>query len=86
MSIIIEDDDSPIEAAAKIAHGTLQRKLTPLDRAMRTALTGEDDETQTVDMFTVHEIGEIADYLRFYYEKHKFDEINLMNALKGETE
>lgn len=71
--IRIEDLDGPLTTASKIVNGTRPYKPTPLSRALSVAITGEKQPEQEseVDMFTVEEIKEIADYLICFYEHHK---------------
>lgn len=53
--IEIKDTDLPITVAEKIITGTKPYDLAP----------------DTVDMFDLKEIKEIADHLMVYYENHK---------------
>ena len=70
--IHIDDFDLPIQVAEKIIGGTKEVTLTPVMKALRKAITGEDEEdTTTKDMFSLEEIKEIADYLIVYYEAHQ---------------
>ncbi len=70
--IQINDNDLPITAAEKIIKGVKPNdKLTPLTRALARAVTGDEHAGETVDMFDLEEIKEIADYLIVYYEAHK---------------
>ena len=69
--IQIEDNDMPIDVAQKIIKGTKTVTLTPLVRSVRKAITGEDSEEAGVDMFSLGEIKEIADYLIVYYNAHE---------------
>ena len=71
--IRIEDHDGPLTTASKIVNGTRPYKTTPLAHALSVAITGEKQPEQEseVDMFTVEEIKEIADYLICFYEHHK---------------
>lgn len=71
MSILIEDNDSPIKTAEKIIHGTRPYDPTPLSKAIGIALTGKDDACTEEDMFDIDEIKEIADYLNVFYEANK---------------
>ena len=73
--IQIEDFDLPIQVAEKIIGSTKEVTLTPMMKAIRKAVIGENEEDKedktTVDMFSLEEIKEIADYLIVYYEAHK---------------
>ena len=69
--IEIKDTDLPITVADKIITGTKQYNATPLAKAVVVALTGDETAGDTVDMFKLIEIKEIADYLMTYYENHK---------------
>ena len=61
----------PITAAEKIIKGTKPYNPTPLMRSLAKAVTGDDHATESIDMFDLEEIKEIADYLIIYYESHK---------------
>ena len=66
--ITIEDNDFPIDVATKIIRGTKPFELSEFQKRMRVLLVPEsikDDET--MDMFDLEEIKEIADYLMVYY-------------------
>lgn len=70
--IQIDDFDLPIQVAEKIIGSTKEVTLTPMMRVIRKAVIGEDEgDKTTVDMFSLEEIKEIADYLIVYYEAHK---------------
>ena len=69
--IEIKDTDLPITAAEKIITGTKPYGGSLLTRAVAKAITGDDMAGDTVDMFELEEIKEIADYLMVYYESHK---------------
>ena len=66
--IEIKDTDLPITVAEKIITGTKQYNATPLTKAVVKALTGDEKAGDTVDMFDLLEIKEIADHLMTYYE------------------
>lgn len=68
--ITIDDNDLPITAAEKIVAGTKPYEPTPFMRALGKAVTGSEHACDTIDMFTVDEIKEIADYLMTYYKSH----------------
>lgn len=72
--IEIKDTDLPITVAEKIITGTKRYNATPLTKAVVVALTGDETAGDTVDMFDLMEIKEIADYLMTYYENHKEDD------------
>ena len=69
--IEINDTDLPITVAEKIITGIKPYNPTPMMRAMAKAITGSETASDTVDMFGLEEIKEIADYLMVYYESHK---------------
>lgn len=70
--IQIEDYDMPITVAEKIISGTKEVTLTPMIKALRTAVTGEEPGDKTTeDMFDLEEIKEIAGYLMVYYNTHQ---------------
>ena len=72
--IEIKDTDMPITVAEKIITGTKPYGGSPLTKAVVKAITGNESDIETIDMFSVDEIKEIADYLMVYYESHKEDE------------
>lgn len=68
--IQINDNDLPITVAEKIINGTKPNKYsTDGWKALSKAVTGI--ECDTIDMFSLEDIKEIADYLIVYYESHK---------------
>ena len=73
--IEIKDNDLPITVAEKIITGTKPYGATPLTKAVVKAITGNESDIETIDMFSdmfsVDEIKEIANYLMVYYESHK---------------
>lgn len=69
--IQINDNDLPITAAEKIIRGVRPNDPTPLMRSLAKAITGDEHASDSVDMFDLEEIKEIADYLIVYYEAHK---------------
>ena len=69
--IEINDTDMPITVAEKIITGTKPYVATPLTKAVVKAITGSEMASDTVGMFDLEEIKEIADYLMVYYESHK---------------
>ena len=69
--IEINDTDLPITVAEKIITGTKPYNPTPMMKAIAKAITGDDTAGDTVDMFELEEIKEIADYLMAYYDSHK---------------
>ena len=66
--ITILDNDLPISVADKIITGTKPYDATSCAKAIAEALTGE--KCETMDMFSLEEIKEIADYLMIYYNMH----------------
>ena len=69
--IEINDTDLPITVAEKIITGVKPYAATPLAKEVMKAITGREAESESVDMFDLEEIKEIADYLMVYYENHK---------------
>ena len=69
--IEIKDTDMPITVAEKIIAGTKPYVATPLTKAVVKVITGSETASESVDMFDLEEIKEIADYLMVYYESHK---------------
>lgn len=74
--IEIHDTDLPITVANKIITGTKPCVAMPLTRAIAKAITGSEAAAESIDMFDMDEIKEIADYLMVYYESHKEGEAN----------
>ena len=72
--ITINDNDLPITVANKLICGTRPNNPTPVMKAMAKALTNNDNAADTVDMFDLDELKEIADYLLVYYESHKYND------------
>lgn len=72
--IEIKDTDLPITVAEKIITGTRPRIDTPYTKAIVKAITGSETASESVNMYELEEIKEIADYLMAYYERHKEDE------------
>lgn len=68
--IKIEDNDSPITAADKLIHGTRPYNPTPAAATLSKAITGDENASDTVDMYDLEELKEIADYLMVYYNSH----------------
>ena len=69
--ITIEDNDFPVDVAAKIIKGTKPAELNELQKRMRGCLLPESlKDDQTMDMFTLEELREIAEYLMVYYNSH----------------
>ena len=69
--IQINDNDLPITAAEKIITGTKPNNPTPTMKAFAKAITGNENASDTVDIFDLEELKEIADYLLVYYEAHR---------------
>ena len=74
--IEIYDTDLPITVADKIITGTKPNVAMPITRAIAKAITGSETVAESIDMFDIDEIKEIADYLMVYYESHKDGEAN----------
>lgn len=75
--IQINDNDSPITAAQKIIHGIKAEPMTPARRLGFILANGEapkEDAVYEVDMFTLSDIREIADYLLTYYRYRQEDD------------
>lgn len=69
--IQINDNDLPITTAEKIIRGVRPNDPTPFMKSLAKAITGDEHASDSVDMFDLEEIKEIADYLIVYYEAHK---------------
>ena len=69
--IEIYDTDLPITVADKIITGTKPYGAMPLTMAIAKAITGSETAAESIDMFDIDEVKEIADYLMVYYESHK---------------
>jgi hypothetical protein len=69
--IQINDNDLPITVAEKIIKGVKPCNSTALAKALARAVTGDEHAGDSMDMFDLEEIKEIADYLIVYYEAHK---------------
>ena len=69
--IQINDNDLPITVAEKIINGNKPNNPTPLMKSLAKAVIGDEHASDSVDMFDLEEIKEIADYLMVYYEAHK---------------
>ena len=65
--ITINDDDLPIVAAGKIITGEKPYKPTPLERMACIIISGDAHTAETIDMFDLEEIKEIAFHLLTYY-------------------
>ena len=78
--IEIYDTDIPITVADKIITGTKPFVAMPLTKALAEAITGSETAAESIDMFDIDEIKEIADYLMVYYESHKEGEANEVRA------
>lgn len=68
--IEIADNDLPITVAEKIINGTKPYNPTPAMKIITKAITGDECNCDTEDMFSLEEIKEIADYLMVYYNSH----------------
>lgn len=69
--IEIADYDLPIIVAEKIINGTKTCNLSPAMKIITKAITGNENASDTQDMFELEEIKEIADYLMVYYNSHQ---------------
>ena len=69
--IQIEDNDLPITVAEKIIAGTKPYNPTEFMKSLETVITGNENASDTQDMFDLEEIKEIADYLMIYYNSHQ---------------
>lgn len=69
--IQINDNDLPITVAEKIIKGIKPYNPSPLMKSLAKAITDYKDESDSVNMFYLDDIKEIADYLIVYYEAHK---------------
>lgn len=69
--IQINDNDLPIMVAEKIINGVKPNDPTPFMKSLAQAITGDEHASESIDMFDLEEIKEIADYLIVYYEAHK---------------
>lgn len=69
--IQINDNDLPITVAEKIISGTKLNTPSELMKSLAKAVTGDEHACDTVDMFDLEEIKEIADYLMVYYQSHQ---------------
>ena len=69
--IQINDNDLPITVAEKIIKGAKPYKPTDFMKTLAKAVTGNEHASDTIDMFAIEEIKEIADYLMVYYMSHK---------------
>ena len=69
--IQINDNDLPITVAEKIINGVKPNNPTPFMRSLAKVVVGDEHASDSVDMFDLEEIKEIADYLTVYYEAHK---------------
>ena len=69
--IQIDDYDLPITAAQKIICGKRFNNLTPLEKAIRVAVSGGRKEGDKVEMFSINEIEEIAAHLTEFCRRHR---------------
>lgn len=69
--IQINDNDLPITVAEKLVNGTKFCSYGPLAKAVAKAVCGDEKIEDLMDMFTLEELKEIADYLIVYYEANK---------------
>jgi len=68
--IQITDNDLPITVAEKIIKGVKPYNPTLFMKSLAMAITGDENASDTQDMFDLEEIKEIADYLMVYYNTH----------------
>lgn len=68
--IEIKDTDLPITVAQKIICGTKPANNSPLIKSMAKALCNDENAGETMDMFSIEEIEEIANYLKVYCKSH----------------
>ena len=69
--ITIDDHDLPVTVAQKLVTATRPNDTSEAAKAMARLITGIPDAGETIDMFTVDELREIADYLIVYCDAHK---------------
>ena len=69
--IQINDDDLPVTVAEKIIKGVKPCKPTPFMRSLAKMVTGDEHASENIDMFSLEDVKEIADYLTTYYNAHK---------------
>jgi len=67
----IEDTDAPITVAEKLTTATRPYNPTPISKALAVAATGDKEAGDTVDMLSIDELEEIADYLLLYCKHHR---------------
>ena len=68
--IQIKDNDLPITVAQKIITGVKPYKHNAIQKAVYASLTNGGEMEDTVDMFELEEIEEIATYLILYCTAH----------------
>lgn len=68
--ITIEDHDFPVEVAAKLIRGTKPADMPTIEKRLRACVLPDAIDDETMDMFDLEEIKEIADYLMVYYRAH----------------
>ena len=69
--IQIEDTDMPITVASKLISGTRPSAFGKAMKGIVDGVLGEEICSGDVDMFTVDELKEIADYLTIYWRSHQ---------------
>lgn len=69
--IQINDNDLPIVVAEKIIRGEKPSIPTPVMKCLSKVITGDEHAVETISMFDLEDIKEIADYLMVYYNAHK---------------
>lgn len=66
----INDRDLPITVAEKIINGTKPSNKSEFMKSLEKVIVGENEYSDTIDMFDINEIKEIADYLMVYYNSN----------------
>lgn len=69
--IQINDNDLPVTVAEKLITGVKPSNASPMVKAIAKSFTGNDLAGETIDMFDLEELKEIADYLLVFYNAHK---------------
>ena len=69
--IAINDNDMPITVAEKLITGTKPYNPTEVVKKLSKLITGDESSSDTMDMFSVEELQEIARYLMVFCDTHK---------------